>query len=378
MISLHDAAQLYARQGWRVFPCKRGKAPYTINELKNASTDHAVIDKWWSRWPDANIELVTGEHFDVLDVDGEEGTQAFKAEADAHGIDLANIPRVITGRGGRHLYLAPTGNGNRVNLLPHVDWRGVGGYVIAPPSVHENGNTYTWKVKPNGAWSQAPAWLLERVNKRERATGVLLPADGSNATRYVEAALTGELGKLAMQTEPGRNDALNKAAFSLGQWVPHALDINVVRAHLERIATQIGLVEDDGLKRVHDTIESGLSAGMLDPREIPESKPPMRERPGRGARRGKVDEERRVESFAASTVERERLQWLWPGYIALGKEGMLVGDADQGKSTITCDLAARVTRGDLMPDKSPGTQRSVRRGDARVGGWLRRHGATSP
>lgn len=51
-------------------------------------------------------------------------------------------------------------------------------------------------------------------------------------------------------------------------------------------------------------------------------------------------------------VERERVGWLWRGYIPSGKLTMLDGDPGLGKSTCTLDLAARTTRGRLMPDGS--------------------------
>ena len=51
-----------------------------------------------------------------------------------------------------------------------------------------------------------------------------------------------------------------------------------------------------------------------------------------------------------SEVEPERVEWLWPGYLPLGKLVILEGDPDMGKSVITVDLAARISTGSLMPD----------------------------
>lgn len=51
-------------------------------------------------------------------------------------------------------------------------------------------------------------------------------------------------------------------------------------------------------------------------------------------------------------VQPERVEWLWPGYIPLGKLTVLDGDPGNGKSTVTCDLAARVSTGRTMPDGS--------------------------
>jgi hypothetical protein len=50
-----------------------------------------------------------------------------------------------------------------------------------------------------------------------------------------------------------------------------------------------------------------------------------------------------------STVKPERVSWLWPGRVPLGKLTILDGDPGLGKSVLTLDLAARVTRGWPMP-----------------------------
>lgn len=49
------------------------------------------------------------------------------------------------------------------------------------------------------------------------------------------------------------------------------------------------------------------------------------------------------------TVEFERVVWLWPGRVPLAKVTIIEGDPDSGKSTITLDLAARVSSGTPMP-----------------------------
>ncbi len=51
-----------------------------------------------------------------------------------------------------------------------------------------------------------------------------------------------------------------------------------------------------------------------------------------------------------SEITREELEWLWPGRIPIGKLTLLAGDPGLGKSFVTLDLAARVSRGDAWPD----------------------------
>jgi hypothetical protein len=51
-------------------------------------------------------------------------------------------------------------------------------------------------------------------------------------------------------------------------------------------------------------------------------------------------------------VAPEAIEWLWPGFLPLGKVVMLDGDPGLGKSTVTLDIAARLSRGTSMPDGS--------------------------
>ena len=51
-------------------------------------------------------------------------------------------------------------------------------------------------------------------------------------------------------------------------------------------------------------------------------------------------------------VKSCQIHWLWPGRIPLGKLTVIDGDPGLGKSLLTLDLAARLTRGDGMPDGS--------------------------
>lgn len=53
-------------------------------------------------------------------------------------------------------------------------------------------------------------------------------------------------------------------------------------------------------------------------------------------------------------VMPERIDWLWPGYLARGKLHVLDGDPGLGKSTVTLDLVARVTTGTPWPDGQAG------------------------
>jgi hypothetical protein len=53
-------------------------------------------------------------------------------------------------------------------------------------------------------------------------------------------------------------------------------------------------------------------------------------------------------------IRPEPISWLWPGYVPRGKLTLLDGDPDYGKSLITVDMAARLSRGRELPDGTPG------------------------
>ena len=156
--SMYDAAIEYAKKGFAVFPLKyRDKVPLTRNGCKDATTDAAQIKAWWQKYPNANIGLATGSVsqnvFVIdLDIDEDRGIDGYHSLEDwqrEHG-DFPETWTAITGRGGYHMYFRGDGKiKNRVGIIDGVDIRGNGGYVVAPPSIHKNGNRYEWEYSPD-------------------------------------------------------------------------------------------------------------------------------------------------------------------------------------------------------------------------------------
>jgi hypothetical protein len=114
--------------------------------VRNASADPAQIDRWWGRWPEANIGIATGSRSGivVVDLDGPEGVESARKVLPPHA--LQETLAVQTGNGGYHLYYHHEGEAvpNSVKRLAGVDVRGDGGYVVAPPSRHYSGRNYEW------------------------------------------------------------------------------------------------------------------------------------------------------------------------------------------------------------------------------------------
>src|SRR4051812_12419157 len=64
--------------------------------------------------------------------------------------------------------------------------------------------------------------------------------------------------------------------------------------------------------------------------------------------------ESEVQFHPVSDLTTQPIHWLWPGRLALGKLSLLEGDPGLGKSLLTLDLAARLSRGLPFPDGAPG------------------------
>lgn len=115
------------------------------NGSTTASTDPALVARWWREHPTANIGIATGDRVDVIDQDGPEGAISWAriGRAEAWPAVLGIVTTVRPEGGGVHRYVAATGDGNGAKIAPGIDYRGRGGYVVAPPSIIE-GRRYSW------------------------------------------------------------------------------------------------------------------------------------------------------------------------------------------------------------------------------------------
>jgi len=170
----------YAQRGWQVIPlhnpvegrcsCRNGvtcsspgKHP-RIPWKEGGSTEPAVIREWWRHWPDANVGIVTGpvSGLLILDIDGEQGRKSLRALEQQHG-QLPDTWSVTTGSGGVHLYFRwPRGlkiRNSAKKIAPGIDIRGDGGYVVAPPSLHQSGRHYVLNETAI-APVECPDWML--------------------------------------------------------------------------------------------------------------------------------------------------------------------------------------------------------------------------
>lgn len=257
---LYRAAQKLLKQGQPVFPCRpvtendrrRAKAPLTKNGLNDASLDRAQVKRWWTARGDAAIGIPTGILYDVLDVDTKEGADGRIHLPRLRTLGLLNGCKFVvkTPSGGWHLYFkAAPGLTNKANATLGLDVRGLGGYVLAPPSYVDDGmksvGSYEFVGETTGSTDEPLMWdliirSLTPVNEMTKKPIELL----SYERRASVASLKGWLS----DRQPGeRNNALH---WAVCRCIENGIDPN----ELAEVGVLLGLSDDE----VSLTIDSAL------------------------------------------------------------------------------------------------------------------------
>jgi hypothetical protein len=263
------AALAYASRGWHVLPLREhGKEPATERGIYDATIDPVTIERWFRR-RNFNIGIRTGR-----------ASRLFVVDIDPGGDLMGLTPTVETGRGWQVYFETDLGLPSTAGRLgPHVDTRGEGGYVVAPPSVHPNGKAYRWVHQGEGGdadppilTNPVPDWLIERLRKSTISEQAIAAAKSPprnfrpNGYGYGEAALAGELQTLVRAPKGRRNTILNLVGFKLFRLVGGGeLAESTVKAALIDACQRNGLIQDDGIGSVVRTIKSAM-AGLQHPR----------------------------------------------------------------------------------------------------------------
>jgi len=187
-------AMEYCKRGFSIIPIKsKDKSPPLIawEDHQARKADEAEIKGWFEKWGDINLGLVTGEvsGIIVIDIDSEAAKEGLKKHAGDY--DLEAVPRSRTGRGWQLFFRHPGGKiQNRAGILPNLDFRGDGGYVVVPPSTHPNGETYEWEVPLNGELPKLPQQLFSLITSGN-GTGQE-PRERFNTTQALAGVPEGE------------------------------------------------------------------------------------------------------------------------------------------------------------------------------------------
>jgi hypothetical protein len=249
-MEVRSFALAYALKGWPVLPlhsyddgcCTCGdkacrspaKHPITQNGLKDASADPDVIHRWMDETQDqANIGISTGKGLIVMDIDAKSGGFESRDSLESRFGKLPPTLAARTGGDGEHsFFTVPDGMviGNKVGILPGIDIRGDGGYVVAAPSLHASGQRYCWINPMDTPVAPAPKWLLDLLTNPEPRVGESSKAEVGGSVLRVQPP------SLDLSTDPGAPEGRRHARLcqligihlargdSIGIILFHALD----------------------------------------------------------------------------------------------------------------------------------------------------------
>lgn len=205
MTPLHRAAREYATAGIPVFPCRENaKEPATASGFKDATCDLAQIDAWWAENPSYNIALCPQDAgWCVVDLDPPVGEASWAKLLADHSWPEPDTYIVGTPRGGRHIYFTGELPSSASRLGEKIDTRGVGSYVLVPPSLVA-GKPY--KVLHERDLAELPRWItdaLATTSVAAKASVAELDAPGAVARATALLAAMVSRGDVAIEGQGG-------------------------------------------------------------------------------------------------------------------------------------------------------------------------------
>lgn len=193
---LATAALTYAARGWAVVPlhsvqdgrctCREGegcaspgKHPRTRHGVHDASSDGAVVARWWTTWPTANVGIATGAVSGLVVVDVDPRKDGWEENLAALEAARGSLPSTLTaetgGGGWHHLYRYPSGGmaGSKpAGVDGGVDVLSDGQLFVAAPSLHASGSRYRMPLGDAAPeLGELPdRWIVGGVRRRTSAS----------------------------------------------------------------------------------------------------------------------------------------------------------------------------------------------------------------
>lgn len=247
-----------------------GKHP-PLTRWQRLRPDVISRDYAWRRY-DKRIGLRMGRQpngWFLIAVDDDGGLAELEAK-------LGVLPRDVaqkTGKGYHLFFRLPEGHaiGNSSKTEgAAVDVRGEGGFVVAAPSLHANGNRYAWQAAELTDPPMLPeAWLAHfEAPKQPKKSARAKPSPKASGASYADKALEGEIDNVRASVKGNRHTTIFAAAAALGELAAGGvLELDQVRSRLQEVAREV-YGSEWGLRGPNacECIEDGLKRGLQNPR----------------------------------------------------------------------------------------------------------------
>lgn len=271
-----EAAEVYTRDGWHLFPSSPSKIPL-VKWGSEATTDMEAIRAWVKRWPDMMLCCACAPSGLVvldLDVKAEPRGDVWLMEQVRDRGPIPWTRQQVTGSGGTHfIFKAPPGVAicnSQKKIHPSVDVRGngggMGGMFVLAPSVAKAG---PYQMVQDGApQATLSGWLLDLMLASSKVDEPVAPTriDGRwgrdlehrarRALAYVEKcppAISGSNG----------HDTTFRVALALvrGFELPTDAALEVLRFY--NASCHPAWRDCDLLHKIHDAERSTVASGYL-------------------------------------------------------------------------------------------------------------------
>jgi len=318
------------------------------------------------QYPDSNVGLVTGVRSGLVgvDIDPRNGGAVWWKDNKARLIEAGGYVEQ-TGGGGLHIWFRHPGGWlksctGQAGLAPGVELKADGGHqVVVTPSIHESGKPYQWhcsKLSPDATPAQGfiqarseagelPGWIAVAEAAPTEAAQPSGPTDypdqPTDIARCMQAFL--ELPG-AVESEGGDTATFKAALIGRDMGLSPETFWPIFRAWNSRCRPRWEEAE------LHQKM---LNAYRYAKGEVGGASPADFE-PVETAAEAAARPLEQVKVARGDTLIPEEIAWLWPGWIPQGELTIFAGPPGLGKSTLTQDLAARVTNGTTWPDGAPG------------------------
>ena len=275
-LSTLDTLISYVDRGWNIFPVENnGKRPVVVSMSKdeqgqpfeirfkwkefesNRVTKEQVM-KWYKAYPECNWGVICGKisNICVVDIDGTEGAESIKK----YHPEMENTKTLVqkSPRGFHLIFKHPGNPVKSFPILPKVDIKGDGGYIVIAPSKTTDGQ---YRILLDEPVATAPGWVVrgERSGFDEDAPN--LPVQAGSPPGWVSDLL------LNGSPSGRRNaDAAKLVGYFWNRQVPADIIMNVITPWAERCQPPMDIREmKTVVKSVCSYQQMARNRGVVDP-----------------------------------------------------------------------------------------------------------------